>query len=272
MMRYILPVSFLISLILTYVFLPMVKNMLISSGVLCENFKGEKIPNAMGLVFIFAQVMTLGIIEVFFDFNSDFNLIYLLGFIFIGLIGLLDDLIGDKKTKGLKGHIRSFFKGELTTGGIKAFLGVFISLVVSSFISEDLFSFILNGLIIGLFTNLINLFDLRPGRASKVFFVISIILLVFGFNKSNAYIILSIYGILIPYISLDLNAKIMMGDTGSNVLGYSLGMIFAANFETNIKIGVFIILILIHLLAEKISFSKVIEENKILNYLDKLGR
>lgn len=271
-MNFMLLISFLISLILTYIFMPMVKNMLVSSNVICENFKKEKIPNAMGLVFIFAQVITLGIIEIFYDFGNEFNLIYLLGFIFIGLIGLLDDLIGDKDTKGLKGHIRSFFKANLTTGAIKAFLGLFIALVVSSFISDDFLSFIVNGLLIGLFTNFINLFDLRPGRASKVFFIISLLLLVFNLGKENNYIILSIYGILVPYISLDLKAKVMMGDTGANVLGYTLGIMFAVNYGMKIKVVVLIILILIHLLAEKISFSKIIEENKFLRYLDNMGR
>lgn len=271
-MNYILILSFLISLILTYTFLPMVKVMLTSSNVLCENFRLEKIPTAMGLVFIFAQTITIGILEMFYDFNNSFNSVYLLGFTFIGLIGLLDDLIGDKEVKGLKGHIKSFFKGTLTTGGIKAFLGLFISLVVSSYISFNIIEFIINGLIIGLFTNLINLFDLRPGRASKIFIIISILLLVFNINKDNNYIILSIYGILIPYISLDFKAKVMMGDVGSNVLGYTLGIYCVVNCEMFSKIIILILLILVHLLAEKISFSKVIENNKFLKFVDDIGR
>ena len=191
-MNYILLSSFILSVILTYIFLPFIKDMLINGDVLCENYKGEKIPNGMGIVFIFSQVITIGIIQITLGFKDDFHFIYLLGFVFVGLIGLLDDLIGEKAIKGLKGHIKSFFEGRLTTGGIKAFLGLFIALLVSSYISSSFTDLVLNSLIIGLFTNLINLFDLRPGRAIKVFIIISMILLIFKFAYNN-YIILSIY-------------------------------------------------------------------------------
>lgn len=271
-MNYILILSFVLSILLTYISLPLIRDMLINGGVLCLNFKGERIPNAMGIVFIFSQVMTIGIIQIIFGFKDNFHFIYLFGFVFIGFIGLLDDLIGDKTVKGLKGHIKSFLKGKLTTGGVKAFLGLFISFIVSSYISYNFLDFILNGLIIGLFTNLINLFDLRPGRATKVFVAISLILLCFKILRYNNYIILSIYGILIPYIVLDLKGKVMMGDTGSNVLGYTLGAYYTVNFEIYSRVTVLIILILFHILAEKVSFSQVIDNNKILKYIDNIGR
>ena len=270
-MKWILLLSFSLSIILTYIFLPLLKNMLTRSKVLCINYKGEKIPNAMGIVFVFSNVMTIGTIQLIDGFKSDFHIIYLLGLVFVGLIGLLDDLIGDKTIKGLRGHIKSFFQGKLTTGGIKAFFGLFIALVVSSYISNNFLDFILNGLIIGLFTNLINLFDLRPGRAIKVFIIISAILLILKFNYNN-YIILSIYGILIPYASLDLKSKVMMGDTGANILGYTLGVYYTSNFELLSRIIILILLVLFHIFAEKVSFSKVIDNNKILKYIDGIGR
>lgn len=270
-MNWILLMSFGLSILLTYIFLPFVKDMLTTSKVLCKNFKGEKIPNAMGIVFVFSHLITIGIIQMTIGFKDDFHFVYLLGFVFVGLIGLLDDLIGDKTIKGLKGHIKSLFQGRLTTGGIKAFLGLFIALIVSSYISYGLVDFLVNGLIIGLFTNLINLFDLRPGRAVKTFIFISIILLILKFANNN-YIILSIYGILIPYVSLELKSKVMMGDTGANVLGYALGVYYTSNFELLSRIIILIILILLHLFAERLSFSKIIDNNKILKYIDNIGR
>lgn len=265
-------ISFILSLILSYIGLPMIKNMLVDSNVVCENFKSDKIPTAMGLVFIFVQVITMGTFEIIYEFVDGFNLIYLLGFVFIGIIGLLDDLIGDKKVKGLRGHIKSFFNGKLTTGAIKAFLGLFISFVISSYITSTFVDFVINALLIGLFTNFINLFDLRPGRATKTFIVISMLFLISSSKTYNDYIVYSMYGLLIPYILLDLKAEIMMGDTGANVLGFTLGIYAAINFEIVPRIIILCILILIHFMAEKVSFSKVIENNKILKYLDNIGR
>lgn len=271
-MNYTILISFMLSLILSYIGLPMIKNMLIDSGVLCENFKSNKIPNAIGILFVFVQVITLGIIEIINPIYNEINLMYLLGFVFIGIIGLLDDLIGEKNIKGLKGHIKAFFHGKLTTGAIKAFLGLFISFLISSYISSNILNFIINGLLIGLFTNSINLFDLRPGRAAKTFILISMLLMIFSSKSYVNHIIYSIYGLLIPYIILDLRAEVMMGDTGANVLGFTLGVYSAGNFEMPTRIIILFVLILIHFLAEKFSFSKIIENNRILKYLDNIGR
>lgn len=271
-MNYIMLISFILSLVLSYLGIPMIKNMLTDSGVVCENFKSNKIPNAMGILFIFVQVITLGIIEIINPIDNKINLIYLLGFVFIGIIGLLDDLIGEKDIKGLKGHIKAFFRGKLTTGAIKAFLGLFISFVISSYISTDIINFIINGLVIGLFTNSINLFDLRPGRAAKTFILVSVLLIIISSKSYTNHIIYSIYGLLIPYIILDLKAEVMMGDTGANVLGFTLGIYTTTNLDIITKIVILIMLILIHFLAEKVSFSKIIENNRVLKYLDNIGR
>lgn len=263
--------SFFISFILTIIALPMLVNMLMESNVVYKNFKQDTIPISMGVLFIFVQIITLNLLNLIYDFQDNYILVYFMGFIFMGFLGLFDDLTGDKNTKGLKGHIKSFLKGKLTTGFLKASFGFFIGLAVSSYISHSTFEFIVNGFIMGLFTNFINLFDLRPGRAGKVFIIISIIFALSSFYGS-AYILISFLGILIPYMKLDLKAKVMMGDVGSNTLGFTLGYFAAINYNINVKIGILIFLIVMHLLAEKISFTKIIEKNKVLNYIDQLGR
>ena len=184
--------------------------MLIKARIVCENYKLEKIPTSMGIGFIFVQVISLGLMQIVLNAKDSFTVVYLLGFVFMGFLGLLDDLIGTKYIKGLRGHIKALFHGEITTGAIKAIFGFFISLVVSAILSNTLIDFIINSFIIGLFANFINLFDLRPGRAIKMFVFIAIILLITSLNK-YAYIIWS-FGILIPYMNLDFKAKSMMGD------------------------------------------------------------
>lgn len=246
--------------------------MLIKANIVCENYRYEKIPTSLGIVFIFVQVICLGIMQILFNFRDNFFLTYLLGFVFIGFLGLLDDLIGRKDIKGLRGHIRALFHGEITTGAIKAILGFFISLVVSSILSKTFIDFLINSFIIGLFTNFINLFDLRPGRAIKVFIFLALILLITSLNNKYTYILWSFFGILMSYINFDLKAKAMMGDVGSNTLGFTLGVFAASSFHIIGRLIILILLVVFHILAEKISFSKVIEDNRILKYLDMIGR
>ncbi len=246
--------------------------MLLKAKIVCENYRLEKIPTSIGILFIFVQVISLGIMQILFDYKENFTTVYLLGFVFMGFLGLLDDLIGTKFIKGLRGHMKALFHGEITTGAIKAILGFFIAILVSSILSNNILDLIINSFVIGLFTNFINLFDLRPGRAIKMFIFVALFLLVFSINNKYAYILWSMFGILIPYMNLDLKAKSMMGDVGSNTLGFTLGVFAGSSFHIVGRTIILILLIFLHIAAEKISFSKVIEKNKFLKFIDMIGR
>ena len=63
-----------------------------------------------------------------------------------------------------------------------------------------------------------------------------------------------------------------MGDTGSNVLGISIGMLISFGYPFNIRLGWLIFVVIMHIFTEKYSLSKIIEKNKLLNFIDKLGR
>lgn len=271
-MDYIKPTSFIISFLLSYISLPLIMRMLIRTETICKNFKSIEIPISLGIMFVFVQVITLGILDLLFKIKGNFNLVYLLGFVFIGMLGLLDDLIGEKSIKGLKGHIKALFNGTLTTGGIKAILGFFISIVVSFYLSNTYKDLIINSFLIGLFTNFINLFDLRPGRAIKVFISFSLMFLIFSKIKDKNYILYSFFGIIIPYIRLDLKSMAMMGDVGSNILGFTLGIFTAINFDIIPRVVILIVLLIFHFMSEKVSFSKIIDNNFLLRYIDELGR
>lgn len=261
----------IMAIVLSYIAVPILLKILIKGNAFGINYKKEKIPNCMGLLFIFIQVFNLSLSYLISTDKSNY-IIYLFSLVLMGLIGLLDDLIGEKEVKGLKGHIINFLKGNPTTGGIKAGVGFLISLFVSIILSKNILEIIVNAFVIALFTNLINLFDLRPGRSIKVFILFGIILLstsnTFEYNK----ILYSFFGILFIYLPIDLKAKAMMGDVGSNTMGITLGIYCALTQSIQVKIIYMLILIAIHILAEKVSFSKIIENNRLLKFLDDLGR
>ena len=271
-MDYTSILSFVISVVISYIGAPMIWNMLHKSNTFSSNYRNEDIPICMGLLFMFVQSISISIILLLIQDNVKYIISYLFAFTLIGLTGLLDDLIGDKNVKGFKGHIKSFFKGNLTTGGIKAGIGFFVALFIAVIISKNLIEIIVNTLIIALFTNLTNLFDLRPGRSIKVFILISIIMLFTSDIKGYNFLLYSFYGILVIYFPLDLKAKSMMGDVGSNVLGITLGVFCGFTHNLIVKFVYLFLLIFIHIMAEKISFSKIIEDNKVLNFIDNLGR
>jgi UDP-N-acetylmuramyl pentapeptide phosphotransferase/UDP-N-acetylglucosamine-1-phosphate transferase len=122
-------------------------------------------------------------------------------------------------------------------------------------------------------TNLINLLDLRPGRALKVFTVGMILLLGVYWQFTDIwYLAIPIVPVIFFYFPLDLSASAMMGDTGANLLGGILGyfLIQTVGFWGEVVIVFF--LMFVHLFSERYSLSAMIEENRVLNWLDQLGR
>lgn len=259
----------LANIIMSLIAFPMFMKMFDNNKITAANYKKEDIPICLGIVFIFIELITLSI--HFLIFKESEVVLYLLGILSVGLIGLLDDLAGDIYVKGLKGHISSFFKGELTTGFLKAGIGFFTSMVLSIYLSNDPINVLINTLIISLSINSLNLFDLRPGRCLKVFMTGAIIfVLLAGFK--DYFIILSMLVIALVYFPYDLKARAMMGDVGSNILGLSLGLYSTLTQSLAVRLTYLALLIFIHILAERVSISKIIEENKFLKFIDELGR
>lgn len=265
--------SFFGSLILSIIGMPFFLGMLMDNNCTALNYKKEKIPISLGILFIVIQTITISFISLIKKYNIDIIMTYLTAFILIGFVGFFDDIVGDTDIKGFKGHIVTFFKGKLTTGGLKAGVGFLVSLIFSILVSNSWFDMLVNTLLIALFINFINLFDLRPGRASKVFIILSVILLITN-NKTRYFdfVFFSFYGILARYLPVDLQAKAMMGDVGSNSLGLTLGVYCALNHSLKIKLIYLTILIIFQVLAEVVSFSQIIKKNAILRFIDNIGR
>ena len=264
-------ILFFIGFIGTSLIIPLFKNLLVSSNLVRSNYKGENIPVSMGIVFLPMLILNSILLIYLTDENIIYTYMFLFGIMSMFLAGALDDIIGNRDVSGLKAHFKSLFKGKLTTGGFKALFGGFVGVLISISISKNIIDIIINTLIIALSTNFMNLLDLRPGRAIKVY-----LLIIFGIFFNVIESIKNIIMLLVPnvlaYFNYDLKAKSMMGDTGSNVLGISIGIIFVISFPLNVRVFWLLFLVFIHILTEKYSLTKIIEGNKFLNYIDKLGR
>ena len=270
----------------TYFMIPLFKSMLVNGNVIRPNYKNDMIPVGMGIVFlpmIIINSIILGFVtlnNIWFVSSSNYNLnivwllclaLYIFSMMAMFFAGALDDLIGNRNVSGLKGHFKSLFKGELTTGGFKALFGGFVGLVVSVCISSSIVDIIVNTLIIALSTNLMNLFDLRPGRAIKAYLVIMIPIYITLTGYTKVFPLLILPNVL-AYFNTDLKARGMMGDTGSNVLGISIGVLMALGYGIKVRLAWLVFLILMHLITEKFSLTKIIEKNRVLKFIDNLGR
>ncbi len=254
--------SFLVTLYLMPMLIEMIKPRQASL-----NFQNKQVPTGLGLVFpltVIPAIMGAMFLKILPIQMGVLNIITILGF---GFLGIIDDTIGSREARGFNGHFRALFRGYLTTGAIKAIFGVVLALLVGFLKKNNVLNLILDLFVITLSANLLNLLDVRPGRAGKFFISWVLILFIGG---QNPIIILFVLGSLIPYLFWDFRAEVMMGDVGSNILGAVIGL-SATEFSAISKTLFMVVLILIHFYAERVSLSFLIERSPILKYIDNLG-
>ncbi|WP_034600964.1 hypothetical protein [Clostridiisalibacter paucivorans] len=258
---------------ITFILMPNILVFLRKINFFEKNYNNILIPIStgffLGLIESFLCVIHLIVLREM----DIFIIIFIFGMVIIGIVGIIDDKFGNKKIKGIRNHILYFFKkGKISTGIAKAFVGVFFSTLISLFTTNNEITFVLNSIIVALSINYINLFDLRPGRSIKISILTLFVALIISQNKEYNFIAYSTLGIISAYLPFDLKGKAMLGDSGSNILGFILGTYFITIQPIYIKNIILFILILSNTMAEFFSFSTIINNNKVLKYLDDLGR
>jgi UDP-GlcNAc:undecaprenyl-phosphate/decaprenyl-phosphate GlcNAc-1-phosphate transferase len=187
-------------------------------------------------------------------------------------LGGYDDLAGSGSSRGFRGHLGALRQGELTTGAVKlagiGAAGLAASALLGKGRGQPADLAINAGLIAG-GANLINLFDLRPGRAIKVSLAAGGLLALAPGQGSAAAAPLAAAVALLPE---DLGERAMLGDAGANALGAMLGTAAAAILPRPARLLTLAAIVGLTVASEKVSFTKVIERTGPLHRLDMLGR
>jgi UDP-N-acetylmuramyl pentapeptide phosphotransferase/UDP-N-acetylglucosamine-1-phosphate transferase len=195
-----------------------------------------------------------------------------------GAVGFYDDLVGNRpeqKAKGFAGHLGALREGRVTSGFVKiAGVGA-AGLAASALLARDpsgkgrgVVNVLLGAGVIAGTANLVNLLDLRPGRALKAGAIIAAPLAL-GRRGGVAAGALGAGAALAPD---DLGETIMLGDAGANALGALLGVALAARTGPAGRALALTVLAARTAASEKISFTKVIQDTPWLRGLDELGR
>jgi len=180
--------------------------------------------------------------------------------------GAYDDLAGSGDRRGFRGHIGALRQGEVTTGAVKLG-GIGLTGVVSAALAGGSpADVILNAGLVAGGANLLNLFDLRPGRALKVAAASGALLGAAGQDSVAAPL-----GAGLALLPEDLGERAMLGDAGANALGAMLGA-SAAGLSRPARIALLAGIAGLTAASEKVSFTKVIARTPALNWLDMLGR
>jgi UDP-GlcNAc:undecaprenyl-phosphate GlcNAc-1-phosphate transferase len=196
--------------------------------------------------------------------------------------GGYDDLAGNAGSKGFRGHLGALRNGELTTGAVKlagiGAVGLAAAVIAGGSADADrvvgrravtaaLADTVINAGLIAGGANLLNLFDLRPGRAVKVALIAGGLLAPAGSSASAAP--LAAAAALLPE---DLGERAMLGDAGANALGAMLGTAAATSLPRPARLAALGVITGLTAASEAVSFTKIIERTGPLRWLDMLGR
>jgi UDP-N-acetylmuramyl pentapeptide phosphotransferase/UDP-N-acetylglucosamine-1-phosphate transferase len=193
-----------------------------------------------------------------------------------GAVGLYDDLVGirpEQKAKGFAGHLGALREGRMTSGLVKiAGVGT-AALAASALLSRErpgrgVVDILLGAGVIAGTANLLNLLDLRPGRALKAGALIGAPL---ALGRGGG-VAAGTLGAGAALIKPDLDEEIMLGDAGANALGALLGVALAARTGPAGRAAAVAVLAALTAASEKVSFTKLISDTPWLRTLDELGR
>lgn len=199
-----------------------------------------------------------------------------------GALGSYDDLAGSGSSRGLRGHFGALAKGEVTTGAVKV-LGIGAAgLLAGALVQRKPIDKLLAGIVIAGSANLVNLLDLRPGRAIKAGLIAGTPVALArqgsgsgerGISTRGAGVLAAgSLGAAAALLPEDLSERAMLGDAGANALGAALGVATAAGSG---RVGLLLraaSIIGLTLASERVSFTKVIAASPPLNAIDMLGR
>lgn len=234
-----------------------------------KNYQDKGILVTGGLLIIIISLICWSIMLALGHIERELFDIYLFFSLIIGVTGFLDDLEGDGNARGLRGHFDHLKKGILTTGIIKVFVISISAFLLALKLNESLWEVLIDTGIIVFMTNLLNLLDLRPGRSIKFFILISVLMI----NRGSFLYYLPYFIAFLFYLPFEMKEKMMLGDCGANLLGFILAFNIVLKSENYILLlSFFILALILNILSESRSFSSIIKNNPVLNWIDSLGR
>lgn len=232
-----------------------------------RNYLGRLLPTGAGILLLLIGAPSL----LFSSLPPELRAAGLVVLGAFGLAGLLDDLLGGRRqARGLRGHLLSLARGRVTTGAVKAGVGLAAGLVAAGLLNPgEPTAIIVDGLLIALSANFVNLLDLRPGRALKGFGVLCAAAMAAAPDAIHFLgPILVAAMVLAP---AEFGGRIMLGDVGANLLGGAAGLALAAALPWPMRVGAVAALVVIHVLCERVSLTEVIGRSRLLSALDRLG-
>jgi UDP-GlcNAc:undecaprenyl-phosphate/decaprenyl-phosphate GlcNAc-1-phosphate transferase len=275
-----LVVALLVGLV-TVRFLRMVSGDILASPALERtNYRDRMVPTAGGIYLVLTLLAVeagravLGALglgeETGLTLARSEVLFAVVGFAFLGLV---DDLTAVGGDRGFRGHLGALRQGRVTTGLLKLLGGAAIAVVlVATPGFKDGRGLLVDAMLIALAANFANLLDRAPGRVIKFGLVGYVPIAIIVGTAPIGIAVAPVMGAAFGLLGDDLRERLMLGDTGANVIGAVLGLAVVLGASEGWRLVVMLALLALNVAAELVSFSRVIDAVPPLRAFDRLGR
>lgn len=250
------------------------------SWVTATNYRGESLPTAAGIIIPLVVIIVeagraiaaaVGVGDAGGPpLSRTLVIAVVTGF---ALLGLVDDVAGDARDHGFRGHLAAMAEGRLTTGALKLLGGgALATVVVSPAAGGSLGRLAADAALVALAANLGNLLDRGPGRAIKATIAAFVVLALATQWSAALSGVAVVVGCALALLLDDLHERLMLGDAGSNVLGATVGFGAVAACAPSTRNALLAVLVALNVAAEVVSFSRIIDAVPPLRAIDRAGR
>jgi hypothetical protein len=185
--------------------------------------------------------------------------------------GVYDDVAAGVG-RGLVGHVALLLRGQVTPGIVKLVAEVLAAAVAALALGGSGWRLALGIPVMAGAADVGNLLDVRPGRCLKAFILAIVPLLVVSDHIGFVLIGAAALGAALAALPFDLGERGMLGDAGSNVLGFVVGIgLFVTRSTAGLAVALAVVLGL-HALSETVTLSRIIRGFPPLRWADDLGR
>ena len=236
-----------------------------------RNYRGAAVPAVLGLALAAVAIVVPGLSNAAHAVWGDpfartpWRIVIALA-VMVGA-GLLDDL-SRHGPRGIRAHVRALASGRVTTGMVKLVAIVAACVVGLVGFGSGVVHLALGVVVAAGSANLWNGLDVVPGRALKAFLGVMAVLMLYLPTIPFALV----EGAALVALRVDLCERAMLGDAGSNLLGFLVGLGLALRLPTwqlAIAAGAVVAL---NAVAESVTLSRLIDAAPPLRWLDRLGR
>jgi UDP-GlcNAc:undecaprenyl-phosphate GlcNAc-1-phosphate transferase len=267
---------FVLATVATALIAPLLLRALLDSGNVRANYRGRDLAFPFGVLSVAGAlvasiplliVQQLKWTEVFHS-QMPAVALYVIGVAFLGLVD--DTLAGEPR--GWRAHGRAVLEMRLSTGALKAVGSLGLALLAMSYAGLSTGRWLLASAVLVLATNVFNLLDLRPGRSTKAFVLLAVGLALGAASLRPLWTVGLFAGPALVAGGYDLRERVMLGDTGANLLGAIAGLLLVLTLSGTGQLVALIILGAITVYGDLRSITTLVERLPLLRQLDSWGR